>query len=53
MTIADANTLRVLDKLKREMGTSILNLLEQDDVVEIMLNPDGRLWCERMALLQS
>ena len=48
MTITDANTQRVLDKLKREMGSSILDLLNQDDVVEIMLNPDGRLWCERI-----
>lgn len=48
MTITDANTQRVLDKLKREMGSSILDLLNQDDVVEIMLNPDGRLWYERI-----
>ncbi|WP_151869222.1 P-type conjugative transfer ATPase TrbB [Acinetobacter soli] len=48
MVTSDANTLRVLEKLKREMGSQILDLLNQDDVVEIMLNPDGRLWCERI-----
>jgi len=48
MVTSDANTLRVLEKLKREMGSQILDLLDQDDVVEIMLNPDGKLWCERI-----
>lgn len=52
MALAD-NTLnendrRVAEKLRREFGPTINKLLEESDVVEIMLNPDGKLWCERL-----
>lgn len=38
---------RITEKLRRELGPTICGLLEEPDVVEIMLNPDGRLWVER------
>lgn len=39
---------RIRKKLIREMGSIIVSLLEDDKVVEIMLNPDGKLWVERI-----
>lgn len=38
---------RVAEKLRRELGRDICAFLEDKDVVEIMLNGDGRLWVER------
>lgn len=32
--------------LATSFGRDILNLLDDDDVIEIMLNPDGKLWAE-------
>jgi type IV secretion system protein TrbB len=40
--------LRVGEKLERELGEQILGCLNDPDVIEIMLNPDGVLWVERM-----
>jgi len=40
---------RIAEKLKREFGPMICGLLLEDyRVVEIMLNPDGSLWVERL-----
>ena len=33
--------------LRRELGPDVLAALTDDDVVEVMLNTDGRLWLER------
>ncbi|MGE4411832.1 MAG: P-type conjugative transfer ATPase TrbB [Sphingobium sp.] len=41
-------TQRVHDKLRRELGPLVCDLLAQDDVIEIILNADGRLWAERL-----
>lgn len=40
--------LRIKEKLRRELGGDICRLLQEPDVVEILLNPDGRLWVERL-----
>ena len=40
--------LRLAEKLRRELGRDILAWLEDDEVIEIMLNPDGALWVERL-----
>ena len=37
---------RLLEKLKRELGDYILKALADDEVMEIMLNPDGCLWID-------
>lgn len=37
---------RITEKLKRELGPQICGLLQQDNVAEIMLNPDGVLWVD-------
>ena len=39
---------RVGQKLERELGASVLGCLKDPEVIEIMLNPDGVLWVERM-----
>lgn len=39
---------RITEKLRRELGPQICELLEDSTVIEIMLNPDGTLWVERL-----
>lgn len=39
---------RRLQKLRIEAGPEVLRALEASDVIEILLNPDGRLWAETM-----
>ncbi|WP_309997573.1 P-type conjugative transfer ATPase TrbB [Caulobacter segnis] len=34
--------------LRSALGPDVLAWLSQDDVVEVMLNPDGRLWVDRL-----
>lgn len=36
------------EKLRRELGPQISAWLDAEDVIEIMLNPDGALWVERI-----
>ena len=38
---------RLLDGLRHSCGPMIMNALEDPDVIEIMLNPDGSLWIEK------
>lgn len=38
---------RINIKLRRELGPTVCNLLEDPKVQEIMLNPDGTLWVDR------
>lgn len=37
---------KLIESLRHACGEQILNALENPDIVEIMLNPDGRLWIE-------
>lgn len=39
---------RVSDKLKREFGPVLCALFNDQTVIEIMLNSDGKLWVERL-----
>jgi P-type conjugative transfer ATPase TrbB len=39
---------RLAEKLRRELGPQICAFLEQPDIIEIMLNPDGTLWIDRL-----
>ncbi len=36
-------------KLKRELGDTILGLLDEDEVEDIVLNPDATLWAKQMS----
>jgi type IV secretion system protein VirB11 len=40
---------RLLEKLKREFGAYVLQALDDPEVIEIMLNPDGRIWIDHRA----
>lgn len=39
---------RHVEKIRRELGTLIRGLLADPQVVEVILNADGRLWVERL-----
>jgi len=39
---------RLLNKIRIELGKHITDALEDDTVIEIMLNPDGSLWIDRL-----
>ncbi len=41
--------LRLVEKIRRVLGTTICRCLEEPGVVEIMLNADGTLWIERLS----
>jgi type IV secretion system protein VirB11 len=39
---------RAKGKLRRDIGSLVLEALEDPKTVEVLLNPDGRLWQERL-----
>jgi type IV secretion system protein VirB11 len=45
---ADEYQRRLTAKLRRELGPQICGYLTATDVVEVMLNPDGSLWIDRL-----
>jgi type IV secretion system protein TrbB len=45
--ISDVQSRRI-EKIRRELGPTMLSLLEDPLVVEIMVNADGALWVERL-----
>jgi len=45
---ADTQASRNIEKLKRDFGPLLLEALEDRLTVEVMLNPDGSLWRERL-----
>jgi len=46
VSAAERRQWRLQEKLKRELGPVVLEALATPDVVEIMLNPDGRIWVD-------
>lgn len=44
----DEHTRRIIEKLKREIGPEVMAYLDDPTVIEIMLNPDGALWVEKL-----
>jgi len=48
LSLAAEQQTRVREKITRELGPIITDLLHERDVIEIMLNDDGRLWVERL-----
>jgi type IV secretion system protein VirB11 len=38
------------EKLRRELGVAICQALVDDDVIEIIVNPDGALWWDRLSV---
>ena len=43
---------RTQSKLKEDLGQLVLSALSDDEIFEIMLNPDGTLWVEGFARIQ-
>ena len=48
MTTADEVNRRNLEKLRREMGEYVRNAMDDPQVIEIMLNPDGAVWVDKI-----
>ena len=48
--MTDEVTRRNLDKLRREMGQEIRKAMDDPLVVEVMLNPDGLVWTDKMGI---
>jgi len=46
LSLSDQQHVRLREKLMRELGPAVLRALDDPRVVEIMLNPDGRLWLD-------
>jgi len=47
-SVSDELQRRLTEKLRRELGSLICGFLADPDVIEIMLNPDGQLWVDRL-----
>ncbi len=47
-TAAEIVRARQLEALRRNLGSQVLAWLEESAIVEVMLNPDGALWVERL-----
>ncbi|MBC5826836.1 MAG: P-type conjugative transfer ATPase TrbB [Candidatus Eremiobacteraeota bacterium] len=45
---AERRRFRLHEKLKRELGPTVLDALADPSVVEIILNPDGKLWVDAL-----
>lgn len=41
---------RNLEKLRREMGADIRKAMDDPRIVEVMLNPDGSVWTDKMGI---
>ena len=48
MTTAEEVNRRNLEKLRREMGEYVRNAMDDPQVIEIMLNPDGSVWVDKI-----
>ena len=47
-TVQNEQHQRLGVKLRRELGDTILSLLDDDAVEDIVLNPDATLWAKQM-----
>jgi P-type conjugative transfer ATPase TrbB len=48
LSMQEERLARINEKLRRELGPVICGFLAEPLVIEIMLNPDGQLWVERL-----
>jgi Flp pilus assembly CpaF family ATPase len=48
LPVAQELARRIQEKLRRELGPVVCAFLDDPQVIEVMLNPDGRLWVERL-----
>ena len=50
LSLHDQLHVRLEEKLRRELGSAVLEALADPCVIEIMLNPDGRLWIDELGV---
>lgn len=48
LSLQDQLHVRLEEKLRRELGTAVLDALAEPRIIEVMLNPDGRLWIDEL-----
>jgi type IV secretion system protein TrbB len=48
LSLYDQQQVRLHEKLRRELGAVVLEALADPRVIEVMLNPDGRLWIDEL-----
>ena len=48
LSLHDQLHVRLDEKLRRELGAAVLDALADPRVIEVMLNPDGRLWIDEL-----
>lgn len=48
LSLHDQLHVRLEEKLRRELGAAVVDALADPHVIEIMLNPDGRLWVDEL-----
>jgi type IV secretion system protein TrbB len=48
LSLHDQLHVRLEEKLRRELGSAVLDALADPRVIEVMLNPDGRLWVDEL-----
>ena len=50
LSLHDQLHVRLEEKLRRELGPAVLDALADPRVIEVMLNPDGRLWIDELGI---
>jgi P-type conjugative transfer ATPase TrbB len=50
LSLHDQVQVRLQEKLRRELGSAVLDALSDPRVIEVMLNPDGRLWIDELGV---
>lgn len=50
LSLNDQLHVRLQEKLRRELGAPVLDALADPHVIEVMLNPDGRLWIDELGI---
>jgi len=50
LSLRDQQRERLEEKLRRELGAAVLDALADPRIVEVMLNPDGRLWIDELGV---
>ena len=50
LSLYDQLEVRLEEKLRRELGAAVLEALADPRVIEVMLNPDGRLWIDELGV---
>jgi type IV secretion system protein TrbB len=50
LSLHDQVHVRLREKLRRELGSAVLDALADPRIIEVMLNPDGRLWIDELGV---